>query len=482
MKKTQIIFIAFLILLFGCEKKPPKPNELYSTYRNSVVLIINSYYTEVELDNGIVIYFTFSGNDLNIHLDEDEAVKNTSYSYGTGFFISDKGEIATNRHVIYPSLTEEQDINAFVNELSLTREKYLTEFKKANDKQGEILEYIRVYKNYIDYSEILKLEREFEELQEYKELQRDIYNSLNFNPDNYNTKIKRVFLGVAYDNTFVNTISDFEECIPIKKSDDEDIDLAIIQLISKSTPSSVTNMISLDESLINSKPELSDDVYMIGFNYGINLAHTNLGIQSQFTHGTITQDPDGNRVLYSVPTLQGSSGSPIIDKWGNLVAINFAKVGETQSFNFGVPARYLIDLSNSDVEILPKNNIKANPPLENVTVKTDIKRVVRNFIDAEDERDFEKIYKYFSNDVVRYYNNYYPSYTDLKKSYEKSWNQTAYSSNEIITINMIDENNLNVNTVFTFFDNRTNRENKINSLLRFTLDEFGKITHIYKLN
>lgn len=38
-----------------------------------------------------------------------------------------------------------------------------------------------------------------------------------------------------------------------------------------------------------------------------------------------------------LPTLQGSSGSPVIDEYGNLVAVNFAKLGTTDNFNFGIP-------------------------------------------------------------------------------------------------------------------------------------------------
>ena len=55
------------------------------------------------------------------------------------------------------------------------------------------------------------------------------------------------------------------------------------------------------------------------------------------TSGKVTQLPDGQRLLYSIPTLQGSSGSPVIDEYGNLVAVNFAKLSGTDNFNFGIP-------------------------------------------------------------------------------------------------------------------------------------------------
>ena len=45
--------------------------------------------------------------------------------------------------------------------------------------------------------------------------------------------------------------------------------------------------------------------------------------------------------MYSIPTLPGSSGSPIIDERGNLVAVNFAGIVNTQSFNYGVLSKHL---------------------------------------------------------------------------------------------------------------------------------------------
>ena len=76
---------------------------------------------------------------------------------------------------------------------------------------------------------------------------------------------------------------------------------------------------------------------MIGFNAGFVLANTRKGIKVQMTGGRITQLPDGDRLLYSIPAMQGSSGSPVINEWGNLVGVNFAKMNGSDNFNFGIP-------------------------------------------------------------------------------------------------------------------------------------------------
>ena len=86
---------------------------------------------------------------------------------------------------------------------------------------------------------------------------------------------------------------------------------------------------------------------MIGFNQGTEIGTTEDGLKNQLTQGTVSQTPDNNKVLYSIPTLPGSSGSPIIDEWGNLVAINFAGIENTQSFNYGILSKHLKKLIKS---------------------------------------------------------------------------------------------------------------------------------------
>ena len=88
--------------------------------------------------------------------------------------------------------------------------------------------------------------------------------------------------------------------------------------------------------------KVGTNLLMIGFNAGLILGNTQQGIQAQMTKGEVTQTPDGSRVLYSIPTLQGSSGSPVIDYQGYVRAVNFAKLKGTDTFNFGIPEKKII--------------------------------------------------------------------------------------------------------------------------------------------
>lgn len=82
---------------------------------------------------------------------------------------------------------------------------------------------------------------------------------------------------------------------------------------------------------------------MMSFNLGPTLAVTKEGIKSQFNGGTISQRTD-DRLMYSIPALPGSSGSPVVNLRGQLVAINYAGINTTQSFNYGIRVKHLRNL------------------------------------------------------------------------------------------------------------------------------------------
>ena len=84
-------------------------------------------------------------------------------------------------------------------------------------------------------------------------------------------------------------------------------------------------------------------LFMTSFNLGPTLALTKEGIKSQFNSGSISQRTN-ERIMYSIPTLPGSSGSPVVNLQGQLVAINYAGLNGTQNFNYGIRVKYLKNL------------------------------------------------------------------------------------------------------------------------------------------
>ncbi|MCB0744757.1 MAG: trypsin-like peptidase domain-containing protein, partial [Ignavibacteriae bacterium] len=386
--------------------------------------------------------------------------------------------------VVYPNKEDElvgEEINNYLNDLRY-------KIKKAiNEKQTEQSKLVDIWNEYYDY---LDYEKRTQIKDEYSNKKNDVLEleqlleKLDFNPSNTTTELKRIFLGIAFDDTHVTSLKDFRECVTIKKANENDIDLAIIQLKDKRTPHNIVNTFSLNEQKNFENPKLNDNVYMIGFNHGISLANTDNGIKSQFTQGTITQDPDNKRILYSIPTLPGSSGSPIIDKWGNLIAINFAKTGDFQGFSFGIPSLALTNLYNNYSNIVTTDYITSNSTKakEASTIKRNeinYENIIRDFLKAEENRDFDKIYSFFSPKFSRYYDIKTPNYSNLKNRYEYLWGFVSNSRNYVKSIDKVNEYAYDLNTNYKYYDERKKKEFSVNSTVRFLFDSNGKIIETY---
>lgn len=183
-------------------------------------------------------------------------------------------------------------------------------------------------------SELESLKEQYRQAQEIKQQLQE--NILNYN---FDVKLHSQF-GIAYDGSSVASWDDFMKtpCTLKRVSQDANSDLALLQLDRGVTPDG-KYIFTIDETNIKvgDKLEINQPLYMIGYNHGVTLAQTTSGISAQFTSGTVTQQPDGNRVMYSIPAMQGSSGSPVVDDHGRVVAVNFAGTNGSDNFNFGIP-------------------------------------------------------------------------------------------------------------------------------------------------
>lgn len=475
--KQSIIIIFIVFLLFSCKRTPPEPTELYEKYRNSVVLIQNSYYFKTSLDNGLQFFYVMENNKPVFYDTEQEAIDNASVVFGTGFFISDRGEIATNRHVVYPEKECQQadkKIKELVNDLKSKIQKAINETKNEQSKLAEIY---HDYSEYLDFSRKMKMKEEYSDKQNTLMELNQMLKNLEYSPRNARTIVQRVFLGIACDDTHVTSPDDFQKCVPIKKSEREDIDLAIIQLKDKRTPGTIANTFSLDKQRKIKTLKLNDVVYMIGFNHGLSLAYTENGIKSQFTQGTVTQDPDTKTILYSIPTLPGSSGSPIIDKWGNLVAINFAKTGDFQGFSFGIPAKELFalyDNSSSNTGITTNTG-------SSISAKHDYEHIIKDFLKAGEDQDFDRVYTFFSPELSRYYDMTNPGYEELKDRYEYYWEFVLDAKNHVKSIKKINEYTYDLKANYKYYNKKKQKDFSVNSAIRFLFDSDGKIIEIYEI-
>lgn len=331
-----LVFSTFL----NCNTPIPSSDQLYKKYNTSIVLIESSYYYKIKLDNDFELFYGIGSNGPDLFFDEEEVLNFPFTSTGTGFFISDKGEIATNRHVAYPDLNESE----IFSQVSLIKEKFLSIIEELKIEVNEMNEYYKANKESLSDTQVEELITEYKEITSYIDEFQDL---ANFDPEDLKIEIIRLHLGIRLDGDKLDKEESFRLCRLKLKSENEAVDLAVIQLENETTPTTIKNYFSIKNLRnYNLSPKINDHISIIGFNSGYSLANTENGIKSQMTIGNITQEPQSQKILYSIPILKGSSGSPVLDNYGDIIAVNFATYGRDnrQGFNFGVPIKHLIQL------------------------------------------------------------------------------------------------------------------------------------------
>ena len=332
-----------IMSILGCSREK-SAEEIYNEKASGVVMILNEYFYSVTLPTGESFYFSDiqDGKLLNVAFSQNQV--KTTYSFGTGFFIDNYGGILTNRHVVNHYIKKSDVIHYVQNLLSALAAYAQERQEKAMYEGGRIYQYLRQSQydsRYASYDEQLK-QRLYELSREYDQAQNYIAQIKSISASQIAVRCHSK-VGIAFNDSYVSGPSDFKQCTVEKESEDENVDLALIRLADAVTPQGAavfsTGVDSHGKIKATSADKLTLDqqLYLIGYNQGIALASTTEGIKAQLTSGKISQKPDQYRLLYTIPILQGSSGSPVVNSYGDLVAVNFAAVSGTQSFNFGIP-------------------------------------------------------------------------------------------------------------------------------------------------
>lgn len=373
MKNFKILMLILFasIGLVACDSTKTS-DEILAESESGVVLVVNQYYYKLTLPTGKVWYFTGFDEDGDLDgfttdLSEIQAKRNVIT--GTGFFISEDGRILTNRHVAAPAITLSDTKRSVRSLLGYFAQMVNAEMASLSEKYDELEEakkecysYDEYGNSYVDSEKLQEIETEQSELRTEYNNDVEIRDNVK-NMDLSELNVEPVCeIGVAYNNTYVTKMSDFVPCVLVSKSEKEAVDLAMLQLKNKQTPVGkhvfdvtenenkgfVDKVKALFEPSDGDELKTDQKLYMIGFNAGFTLSNTSQGIKAQITSGTISQKPDNDKIMYTIPSLPGSSGSPVVNEYGKLVAVNFAGVTGTQGFNYGVQVKRVRQFVNDN--------------------------------------------------------------------------------------------------------------------------------------
>lgn len=360
-----LLLLAMMFTFAGCDDKKT-PDEIFSDLSSGVVVVLNEYYYEIKLPDGTIFYCNGVDEDgdlTGLTVEKKEIESNRSVMTGTAFFIKNDGTMLTNRHVATPEMDKSELKNGMVNILKGLRYIYSMQMNNLTEQYTELESeksscvYTDYYGNqYVNQERYNEIQAQQQELSAQYDECRQIVENASSNIDPASITITPVCeLGIAYNNTYVTSEKDFIDrnpCVVVRTSKDKDVDLALLQLKNQKTPDDKHlfhfageeqggGLFDAIKSLfVKKRPTtlaMDQQLYMIGYNAGLVLANTKQGIKVQMTSGKVSQMPDGQRLLYTIPTMKGSSGSPVVDEYGSLVAVNFAKLVGTDNFNFGIP-------------------------------------------------------------------------------------------------------------------------------------------------
>ena len=375
MKQLKLFFLSLfaIVSLVACDSAKTS-DQILTECGSGVVMVADQFYYKITLPTGKVWYFTgfdADGDLENWTMDLAEIQKNKKMITGTGFLISKDGKILTNRHVAAPSITlsdTKKSVRSLLNSMAemvrMEMESMSERYDELENEKRSCYSYNEYDGNfYVDNEKLQEIEQEQAELKEAYDGDSEIKNSIK-TLDLSELKVEPVCeIGIAYNNTFVTKISDFIPCVVTSVSNKENVDLAMLQLKNKQSPEGKfifavseedeeQGLIDKVKGIFSSsdKDELQTEqkLYMIGFNAGFSLSNTSQGIKAQITSGTISQKPDNDKIMYTIPSLPGSSGSPVVNEYGKLVAVNFAGVTGTQSFNYGIQVKRVRQFVNND--------------------------------------------------------------------------------------------------------------------------------------
>lgn len=355
--KWLLLLPLLLLLGFGGKflyerlNKPDVPT--IAEMEKGVVMLfgVGRYYANLNVQdvttaNGkpLTAYFLWDeqGNFQGYTFDAQEAAQSTQSWSGTGFLISEDGLIATNKHVADPTPPEE--LAKFLK----------TAMQNQKDRNQQRADYLNVVLQSVGgYHNLTPEDKQtyqavVDSVQYYQNQVRLLDKILN--TGDFTIK-KEISLYAAFTG---NRVENYEDLIPCSQpravgepGGVTENDLAIIQVKKKNEIPTDAFIFEVPEhDLMDEQIPDNYDVTVLGYNAGPGLQVLKYqdGIKPQAQHGKVSSNAEKYRIGYDANIIGGSSGSPVINNNGELVAINNSRSNEGVGLSWGVRTKYLKEL------------------------------------------------------------------------------------------------------------------------------------------
>lgn len=315
--------------------------KIYDAYKDAVVMVKHRY----------AFFAKIKGKEVQLNIPE----ASEQILFGTAFFVDKKGNMISNSHVLQPWNSPE-NIDQINTDASNIRRKIASILTTDISEDG--------YETFIasnwgnassEYSEegegdyhdgegeadqgeefVTSDEPAVDSTAEAVDIAASIPQKDYVSEEDIEVYMKTIDISVALHNS----AEEFLPCTIEKVSEDQSVDLGVLQLTTKETPNTVVNIISLDNAVTDDQSlRPGEKAVMIGYPLGEDLAQTISGIKVQLYDGQISKESDGTKIQYSVTSTHGASGSPIFNNCGQLIAVNFSGVEKVQGYNFGIIAK-----------------------------------------------------------------------------------------------------------------------------------------------
>lgn len=310
-------FVVFVGVVYGLPNIWPSPRVNIKSLQNATACVMGQYYIEVKYKddpfigkiNGWPEKWVFgiskgsTSSQLTLGTLTGANISPIAYT-GTAFFISEDGELGTNRHIACPWVYIDEDSKEIIRQ---TMEKFLT---SRNQLLVSILTPAIKTGNISVDDAIAWLAR----------LQKSEYEiSGSFE-----------YLGVALTGTNITTIADLHACQVIAESENEEIDVAILRLNSRRTPDEIVKhgYFNIEKARLDEQTLVpqEDELTTIGYpsQFGISLSEKmgkGLELQPTVHRAYISKTPTDNQFQMQSNVVGGQSGSPVVDKKHQLVGV-----------------------------------------------------------------------------------------------------------------------------------------------------------------